>query len=175
MPQSYLFQELFAEQLNDLYSAEEQLMTVLPRIIAVTSSGSLRESFEHYLHEVSHHVETLGSIFQDLSLHPTGAICRAIEGLLENSEEIMHHGGNSAVKDAALIATIQKIQHYKIAAYGVTRTFARHMNYGKTMDLLQRDLNEEAESDRKLTRLAEGGIFTTGINEEAARAALQQV
>jgi ferritin-like metal-binding protein YciE len=169
MSQPYSFHELFIEQINDLYSAEEQVSPVLPRIIAVTSSGSLREEFDIYFQELEQHIEHLKVIFQEISSAPKGSVCKAVEGMLEEVEQVIHHGGNSAVKDAALIAILQRIIHYKIAVYGTARTFARHLNYNKNMDLLQRALNEEGEADKKLTRLAEGGMFTTGINEEATK------
>lgn len=165
MEQTFTFQELFLEELNDLYSAEEQIIAALPHMIAVASSGELRDLFGHYEKEVQQHLEHLKQ-----NLMHNGRVCGAVKGMLEEAQEIIQHGGNSAVKDAALIAIVQQLQHYKIALYGSARTFARHMNYNKIMDLLQHAHNDETETDKRLTRLAEGGIFTTGINEEAARA-----
>lgn len=169
MNQPYTFQQLFAEQLNDLISAEEQIAAVMPTVIPVTSSGELREAFDLYAKEVQHHIELLHQIFSELRIAPSGEKCTAVQGMIEEEGGIIHHGGNSAVKDAALIAAVQRLQHYKMALYGTARTFARHLEYNKAMGALQRSLNEETEMDRKLTRLAEGGIFTTGINEEACR------
>lgn len=172
MSVAYSFQELFFEQLNDLYSAEEQIAAILPEIIDVTSSGELREAFSYYLQEVNRHIEYLDKIFADLQVKRYGPKCKAIEGMIEEGQTVMKHGGNSAVKDAALIAILQRLQHYKIAVYGTARTFSRHLNCDKVVDLhnLQRALNEEGEIDKRLTKLAEGGIFTTGINEEALKA-----
>lgn len=169
MPQSYTFRELFHEQLNDLFSAEEQILAILPKLISVTSSGDLRETFNHYLQEINTHTQHLTETLEESKMGPKGFICKAIEGMLEEADNLIHRGGNSAVKDAALIAMMQRLQHYKIAVYGTARTYARHLNENKAMDLLQRALNEEAEADKKLTKLAEGGIFTTGINEEAIK------
>ena len=171
MPQQYSFQELFVEQVNDLFSAEEQILSVLPRLISVISSGDLREALTHYLQEVGQHRDHLTIVLEGQSLVPRGSLCKAIEGMLEEADEVMGHGGNSAVKDAALIAILQRLQHYKIAVYGTARTFARHLNESKAMDFLQHALNEEGEADKKLTKLAEGGMFTTGINEEAIKEA----
>lgn len=167
--QSYTFHQLLSEQLNDLYSAEEQIAQALPPMIAVTSSGELREAFTAYLNEVKQHVSNLNKILQEIKVSPMGSRCPAMDGILDAAEGVINRGGNSSVKDASLIAIVQRLQHYKIAVYGTARTFCRHLNYGKAMDLLQRALNEEGESDRQLTRLAEGGIFTTGINEEACK------
>lgn len=170
MPHSYSFHQLLNEQLDDLYSAEEQVVEALPKIIEVTSSGELREAFDAYLKELFQHVEHLHKIFQEVRIHPKGIKSPAMEGILSLADEVINHGGNSAVKDSALIAIVQRVQHYKIAVYGTARTFCRHLNFNKATELLQRSLNDEGEADRQLTRLAEGGIFTTGINEEACRA-----
>lgn len=171
MPQQYSFQELFVEQVNDLFSAEEQILAVLPRLISAISSGELRETLTHYLQEINQHRNHLTSILEAQSLVPKGLLCKAIEGMLEDADQVIIHGGNSAVKDAAFIAVMQRLQHYKIAVYGTSRTFARHLNESKAMDFLQQALNEEGEADKKLTKLAEGGLFTTGINEEAIKEA----
>ncbi len=169
MPQQYQFQELFIEQLNDLFSAEEQIASALPRVISIVSSGDLREALTHYLQDVSKHNEHMSMVFQELNTQARGSVCKAIEDILEQLDNTAGRGGNSAVKDAAIIAIVQRLQHYKIAVYGTARTFARHLSQNKAMDLLQHALNGEGEADKKLTRLAEGGIFTTGINEEAIK------
>lgn len=165
----YTFHQLLSEQLNDLFSGEEQIAEALPHIIAVTSSGELRDAFDIYLKEIRQHIVNLDKIFHDLKISPSGSRCPAMDGILDAAENVLKRGGNSSVKDASLIAIVQRLQHYKIAVYGTARTFCRHLNHGKAMDLLQRALNEEGETDRQLTRLAEGGVFTTGINEEACR------
>jgi ferritin-like metal-binding protein YciE len=167
---TYSFENLLVEQLNDLYGAETQIIQALPEWISVTSDAELRETFAAYLLEVRHHVENIEKMFTELSLSPTLVKNVAIEGILNQGMQNAHHGGNSPVKDAALIALIQRLMHYKMAIYGSARTFARHLDYNKTMDSLQRALNEEGEADRKLTKLAEGGVFTTGINEHARKA-----
>lgn len=167
--ESYSFQNLLVEQLNDLYSAETQIAQALPEWISVTSDSELRETFATYLQEVRHHVENIEKMFTELTLSPNMAKNLAIEGILNQAMQDAHHGGNSPVKDAALIALAQRLMHYKMAIYGSARTFARHLDYNKTMDSLQRALNEEGEADRKLTKLAEGGVFTTGINEQACK------
>ncbi|MBA3957832.1 MAG: DUF892 family protein [Parachlamydiaceae bacterium] len=170
MQQAYTFHQLLNEQINDLYSAEEQIAFAIPKIINVTSSGELRNAFETYALEINHHIENLDSVLKEVKISPKGNLCPAMTGIIEAAEDIIHHGGNSAVKDAALIAVIQRLIHYKIAVYGTTRTFCRHLNYNKSLNLLQQALNQEGEMDHQLTKLAEGGIFTTGINEEACRA-----
>lgn len=169
MPQEFPFQELFLEQLNDLYSAETQVISFLPQINAVTSSGDLREEFDIYLRTLLKRVEKLNNSLQEIKASLPTVPCEAIAGMLKEAGQIMHHGGNSAVKDAGLIAITQRIIHFKIAVYGTARTYARHLNLDKIMNFCQLALNDEIETDKKLSRLAEGGIFTTGINEEACK------
>lgn len=169
MPQTYTFQALLLEQMNDLYAAEELCSEFLPKIIDVTSSGELRETFDDYLKNVSEHITYLNASLQEMKLRLTNAKCPPIAGIVEEAQTVIEHGGNSSTKDAALIAIVQRIQHYKMAVYGTARTFARHLNFNDSMELLQRALNEEGEKDRQLTRIAEGGLFSTGINEEACR------
>jgi ferritin-like metal-binding protein YciE len=164
----YSFQNLFIEQLNELYSGEQQIAAALPEAISVASSNDLRIALDNYLLAVRHHIQFLEACFGELKVNPSIEKCKPIEGILEEMVDVEHHGGNSAVKDASLIGMIQRLLHYKMAIYGTARTFARHLNY-HAMDFLQRALNEEGEMDKKLTYLAEGGIFSTGINEEAVR------
>lgn len=172
MSEIYTFTTLFIEQLNDLYSAEKQLADVMPQIIDVTSSGELREVFEDYQDQVRSHLSYIEKMYNDLRSIASNKVCKAIEGIIEESEDVIRHGGNSAVKDASLIAILQRLQHYKIAVYGTARSYARYMDPDLAVDLhnLQRALNDESIADKRLTKLAEGGMFTTGINEEAAKA-----
>lgn len=167
--ESYTFQNLYVEQINDLHGAESQIATKLPEWLEVTSSEELREEFGLYLQEVKSHIEHLDKILSELKLSAFPVKNQTVEGILSQGEIDAHHGGNSSVKDAALIAMVQRLIHYKMAIYGSARTFARHLDFNRSMDLLQRCLNEEGEVDRKLTRLAEGGVFTTGINELACK------
>lgn len=169
MSEPYSFRELYTELLNDLFSAETQIHPVLPKVISYTSSGELRETFTLYKKEIELHLQHLNEVIEESKPGPKNYLCKAVEGILEEIDNAIPHGGNSAVKDAAFISIIQRLQHYKMAVYGTARTYARHLNESKAMDSLQRALNEEAEMDKKLTKLAEGGLFTTGINEEAIK------
>jgi ferritin-like metal-binding protein YciE len=167
MAESYTFQALFLEQLNDIYTAEEQVIPLLPRLLDITSATSLREEFGRYAKLLDKHLQNLQQSFASLHTTSIGSPCTSIPGILQEIEQVMHHGGNSAVKDAALIALMQRIQHLKMAMYGTCRTYARHLNEDDIMDFCQQALHEEIEADKKLTLLAEGGVFTTGINQEA--------
>lgn len=167
MSESYTFQALFLEQLNDIYAAEEHLNPLFPRLLDITSASSLREEFGRYAKLVGQHLQNLQKAFTSLHTAVVGSPCASVPGILQEIEQVMHHGGNSAVKDAALIALMQRIQHLKMAMYGTCRTYARHLNEDDIMDFCQQALHEEMEADKKLTLLAEGGVFTTGINQEA--------
>lgn len=168
--ETYTFQNLYVEQINDLHGAESQILSALPVWLEMTSSEELRQAFGLYLQEVRHHIEHLDKILGDLKMSSFAVKNNTVEGILSQGEAAAHHGGNSSVKDAALIAIVQRLIHYKMAIYGSARTYARHLDLNKAMDNLQRCLNEEGECDRNLTRIAEGGVFTTGINELACKA-----
>jgi ferritin-like metal-binding protein YciE len=113
-----------------------------------------------------------------LNENPTGKKCPGMQGLLDEGKEVIRQAGSAAVKDAHLIIAAQKVEHYEIAAYGSARAIARHLSdieyndrvdFDEIADLLQESLDEEANADEKLTEIAEGSFFTTGINEEAER------
>lgn len=163
------FQNLYVDQLNELISCEEKVSSILPSVIAVAASNELQNALDHYLEEVQHHQQFLNQSFEELKVEPTHLDCKPIEGMIDELKVVCGRGGNSPVKDAALIGMVQRIIHFKMAIYGTARSFARHLNYS-AMDLLQQALNEETEMDKSLTRLAEGGIFSTGINEAALHA-----
>jgi ferritin-like metal-binding protein YciE len=172
MSNLYTFQDLIIEQLNDLYSAETQILTVFPLINDHVASVDLREAFSNYLKNVIKHSIDLAKIFELMRVEIGETTNEAVKGMLEEAEVIMNRGENSSVKDASLISLVQRLMHYKMALYGTARTFTRHMNESQAMNLLQHALNEEAETDKILTKLAEGGLFTTGINEEACKFSL---
>jgi ferritin-like metal-binding protein YciE len=163
--------ELYVEQLQDLYSAETQIVEALPKMAAAAAHESLKQGFETHLEETRGHVERLNRIFADLGGQSGGHECAAMKGLIKEGDEIVKASGNAAVKDAALIASAQRVEHYEIAVYGTVRTFAQHLGLRDHVELLQTTLDEEGATDKKLTLLAEGGVFADGINEEAETAA----
>jgi ferritin-like metal-binding protein YciE len=159
--------ELFIDQLRDLYSAENQIVEALPKMASATTSSELRQAFEQHLQQTRGHVDRLNRIFQELNVSHDDKVCKGMQGLITEGEEIMQQGGQPAVMDAALIAAAQRVEHYEIAGYGTARTYAGELGYDDAADLLQDTLDEELETDEKLTDLAEGGLFSAGINEEA--------
>jgi ferritin-like metal-binding protein YciE len=159
--------DLFVEQLQDLYSAETQLVQALPKMASAASHDPLKQAFEHHLQETRDHVSRLTDIFGELGTTPGSETCEAMQGLIAEGEEVVQAQGDPAVKDAALIAAAQRVEHYEIAAYGTVRTLADELDMGNAKDILDQTLDEESNADKLLTKIATGGMFKTGVNERA--------
>ncbi|HWE94748.1 MAG TPA: ferritin-like domain-containing protein [Tepidisphaeraceae bacterium] len=159
-------QDLYVDQLRDLYSAENQLVKALPKMVKAASNEQLSESFEQHLEQTRGHVDRLKQVFDKLGKKPTGKVCKAMQGLIEEAKETMEEDADPEVMDAGLIAAAQRVEHYEIAGYGTVRSFAKLLGDTAAARLLQQTLDEEGETDKKLSRLAE-----TTINVEAARPA----
>jgi len=151
-------QNLFVTELKDIYNAEKQLVTALPRMAKAASSPQLAEAITQHLKETEGHVARLEQIFQSLDLPIRGKKCKGMEGLLEEGKEIMAEEGQESVRDAALISAAQKVEHYEIAAYGCLRSYAQILGHNDAAKLLEQTLKEEEAADEKLNELAEGGI-----------------
>jgi len=155
-------QDLYLEELRDIYSAEQQIIKALPQMAEGAHNPELRAAFEEHLEITCEQVRRLDSIFSELEQRPTGKKCKGMEGLIEEGSEMLKEKADPDVKDAALIAAAQRVEHYEIAAYGTVRNYARQLGLNTHVDLLQRTLDEEGETDKRLTTLAE-----SGINEQA--------
>lgn len=162
--------DLYIESLRDLYSAETQIVEALPKMAKAVEDEELRAGFEEHLKQTKGQIERLDNIFKELNEKPTGHTCEAMKGLLKEGEELMKTVKEPSVLCAALIGAAQKVEHYEISGYGTARTFARLLGYEEQADLLQETLDEEAETDEKLTDLAE-----SMINEEAAQTDSQEM
>ncbi len=147
--------ELYVDELKDLYSAEMQLTKALPKMAKAASSGELREGFEKHLQQTQGHVERLEQIFEMLDEKPTGKKCLGMEGLVKEGAEVMEEDFQDDVMDAALISAAQRVEHYEIAAYGTVAAFADLLDEPEHASLLRETLEEEKETDEKLTELAE--------------------
>jgi ferritin-like metal-binding protein YciE len=147
-------QEMLAEQLKDLYSAENQLVKALPKMAKNATNDLLRTAFERHLEETRGHVARLEQIADELDITLRGKKCKGMEGLIEEGKEVMGEFEDD-VLDAALIGAAQKVEHYEIAAYGTARTHANMLGLTKVARLLQQTLDEEGRTDKKLTDLAE--------------------
>jgi ferritin-like metal-binding protein YciE len=146
--------QLFTEQLRDLYSAEQQLTEALPKMEEAAHAGVLKKGFATHLKETLGHVKRLEKIFSAMEEKPTGKTCRAMAGLIKEGQETINEDASPAVKDAALIAAAQRVEHYEIAGYGAVRTYASLMGHAEAKKLLQLTLEEEAATDKKLTKAA---------------------
>ena len=158
-------QELLIHDLRDLYSAENQLLKAMPRMAKKATNPQLRKAIETHMKETEVHVQRLQKVFEKLGKKPTGKKCQAMEGLIEEAKEAMGEDMDEDTMDAALIAVAQKVEHYEIAGYGTTRTWANQLGDSDTARVLQQTLDEEGKTDKLLTELAE-----SSINIEAAHA-----
>ena len=159
--------DLYVEQLRDLYSAETQLVDALPKMAQAASSADLKKAFQSHLDETRTQKQRLEQIFSEIGTTPQGETCKAMEGLIKEGEQVIQANGDPKVKDAALIAAAQRVEHYEMAGYGTVRTYANELGFSNAKSLLQRTLDEEGNADKKLNSLAEGGVFSSGINEKA--------
>ena len=146
--------ELYIDELRNLYSAENQLVKALPKMAKAASSDELRQGFEDHLEQTKEHVARLEQIFEALDESPKGKKCMGMEGLLKEGTEVMGEDFEDAVMDSAIIGAAQRVEHYEIAAYGTAREFANLLGETEAASLLEETLNEEKETDEKLTELA---------------------
>ncbi len=155
MPMTSL-KDLYLDELKDLYNAEKQIVTALPKVARAASSAELRGAFEEHLEQTKEHIERLDQIFRKIGGTPTSKICKGMVGILKEGEEILEQRVEPAVKDAALIASAQKVEHYEMATYGSARTHAATLGDQEAAETLQLTLDEEKEADALLTNIAKG-------------------
>jgi ferritin-like metal-binding protein YciE len=161
--------EVFAEQVNDLRSAEQQLVAALPKLAAAASSDELRQAFQEHLAETRSHVERVDEVISSTGIAATGEECKGMKGLIEEGDGIISAEGDPMAKDAALIAAAQRVEHYEIAAYGTAATLADQIGNDHAQEVLGQTLDEEETADKLLTKIATGGMFKTGVNQQAVR------
>ncbi|HUR60296.1 MAG TPA: ferritin-like domain-containing protein [Opitutaceae bacterium] len=153
--------ELLVEELRDLHSAENQLIKALPKMAKAASHEELKGGFEEHLEQTRGHVDRLDRCLKLLGATAKGKTCHAMKGLVEEGEEAIGNDSPDAIRDAQLIGAAQRVEHYEMAAYGTARAFAETLGETKIAGLLQETLDEEGDTNKKLTALAET------INEEA--------
>jgi ferritin-like metal-binding protein YciE len=151
-------EKLFAHELKDLWSAENQILKALPKMAEKASNPELRQAFELHHRQTEEQVRRLEQIFDTLEFQPGGHKCKGMEGLIEEGEDVMDDAENDDVRDAGMIAAAQRVEHYEIAAYGTARTYAKMLGRDDAAQLLQQTLDEEGETDKKLTSLAESRV-----------------
>jgi ferritin-like metal-binding protein YciE len=152
-------EDLFIEQIQDLYDAEEQLVKALPKMAEAATSSDLRSAFEEHLKQTKGHVQRLEQVFSEAGKNPGGQTCEAMEGLIDEGEEMIDDIEESALRDAGLIAAANRVEHYEIAGYGTARTMADALGLTKSASLLQQTLDEEKRADEKLVEIAEQKVL----------------
>jgi ferritin-like metal-binding protein YciE len=156
--------DLLLVEIEDLYDAEQRLTKALPKMAEAASNSKLKSAFKDHLRETELHVARLEKVFNLLGQSATSKACEAMKGLVAEGEEVISADGEDEVRDAALIAAAQRVEHYEIAAYGSARTFAEQLGQPDIAQLLQQTLEEEYMADEKLTKIAE-----SSVNKSAAR------
>lgn len=158
-------EELFIDELKDLYSAEKQITKSLPKMAKAATTPELRQAFENHLQETLGQIERLDQVFQILGKSPRGKTCNGMKGVLEEGAEVLDETEKGAVRDAALISAAQRVEHYEMAGYGCVREYAKLLGQKEIAALLDETLAEEKAADKKL------GEAAKQINSAALQAA----
>jgi ferritin-like metal-binding protein YciE len=154
--------DLYVEELKDLYSAENQIIKALPKMIKAATNPELQQAFADHLEQTRGHVARLVQICEELGVSPKGKKCSGMEGIIEDGSDMMGEDADPSVLDAGLAAAAQHVEHYEIAGYGSVRTWAEQLGYDEHVTLLQQTLDEEKTADELLSKLA-----ITELNIEA--------
>jgi ferritin-like metal-binding protein YciE len=160
--------DVLQEQLEDLYSAETQLVGALPKMAQAAHDGQLRDAFQTHLEETRGHLNRVEEALHELGVSMPTEVCKGMQGLIAEGEEMIQMGGDPMASDAALIASAQRVEHYEIAAYGTAKQLAGDCGYDGIKDLMDQTLDEESQADKLLTKIATGGMFKAGLNQQAA-------
>lgn len=157
--------DLFLVQIQDLYDAEQRLTKALPKMAEAATNKQLKSAFKKHLRETEEHVTRLEKVFSIIGKTAKSETCEAMKGLIAEGDEAIKAGGDDTVRDAALIAAAQRVEHYEMAGYGTVRTLAEELGQTEIARILQQTLDEEGACDKTLTEIAE-----SRINAKAARA-----
>ena len=156
--------DLLQDELRDMYDAEKQLTKALPKMAKKATSEELKQAFEEHLSQTEQHVERLEQAFEQLDIPARAKKCEGMKGLIAEGQEMMSEADDDATRDAVMIASAQKIEHYEIASYGSARTWANQLGKSEVASLLEETLEEEKETDQRLTTIAE-----SMVNPQAAQ------
>jgi ferritin-like metal-binding protein YciE len=157
--------ELLQDELKDIYDAEKQLTKALPKLAKKATAEELKDAFEEHLRQTEEHVERLEQAFEHLEMPAKGKKCEGMKNLIAEGDDMISDADEGAVRDAVMIAAAQKVEHYEIAAYGTARTWANMLGQDDVASLLEQTLEEEKETDQKLTELAEGFVNQAAAEE----------
>ncbi len=158
-------QDLVVYKLQAIYDAEQQGLKAYPQIVQAVSSQELKQGLQRHMEETQNQVQRLEQIFQQLGQQPGGKTCTSMQGLIQEGQELIQQGGAPEVLDAAIVGMAQAIEHHEIAAYGTARTLAEQLGMNDAAQLLQQTLDEEKQTDTRLTKLAE-----SNVNQKAQQA-----
>lgn len=151
-------QDLYMDELKDLYRAEQQILKALPKLTKAATSADLKNAFNTHFRQTEQHAQRIEEIFAEHDTKPKGKKCVGMEGVLEEGKELLQEKPEAEVLDAGLIGAAQRVEHYEMAAYGTARTHAQQLGYRHDVELLQKTLEEEKEADKKLTQIAESSV-----------------
>ena len=160
--------DVLVDQLSDLYDAEQQLVEALPQVSSAASASELKTALDDHLGQTRNHVQRLEEVFSMLGTSRTVERCDAMQGIIREGQKVVQAEGDPTARDAALIAAAQRAEHYEIAGYGTARTLADELGLDDISRLLEETLDEESAADSKLTKIATGGMFSSGVNQRAA-------
>jgi ferritin-like metal-binding protein YciE len=152
--------DLFVHTLRDIYYAEKQIAKTLPKMIEKAGEGPLRDAFEHHLEETRDHVKRLEKVFEMHGVEAKAVKCPAIDGIIEEAEDLIGDTATTEVTDAALAAAAQAVEHYEMSRYGTLVTWAQELGRDDCAGVLRETLDEEKEADAKLTQIAEDRLNT---------------
>ena len=159
--------DVLEEQLEDLHSAETQLIEALPKMAQAAHHDELKQAFQHHLDETRGHLKRVEEALGELGVSNPTEVCKGMKGLIAEGEEMIEMQGDPTAKDAGLIAAAQRVEHYEIAAYGTARQLADDCGFDGIKDLMDQTLDEESQADTLLTKIATGGMFKAGVNQQA--------
>ena len=147
-------EELFIDELKDLYSAEHQITKTLPKLVKAATTLELKKAFENHLKETEGQIERLDRVFEILGKSPRGKTCAGMKGVLEEGAEMLKETEEGSIRDAALISAAQRVEHYEMAGYGSVREYAKLLGQNEIAKLLEKTLEEEKAADSKLGQVA---------------------
>jgi ferritin-like metal-binding protein YciE len=156
-------EDLYVDHLKDLYNAEQQMIKALPKLANKSTSPKLKDAFESHLRQTEAQVGRLETVFQNMQKDPRGKKCMGMEGLIQEGEEALTEEMDPIVRDSAIIGASQKAEHYEISAYGTAIAYARLLGDDEAINLFKQSLNEEAQADEMLTKIAVGGVNEAAV------------
>ena len=162
-------EELLTDELQHLYNMENQIIEALPQIIKAVHTPELKEALSEHLDETKQQAVRLEKAFRILETKIGKKHTAGIEGILKEGIEVIKGQTQSNLKDCAIIGACQKVEHYEIAAYGNAHAYATILDMGEIASLLSESLEEESDADKKLTKIAEGSLFRSGVNKKALK------